>query len=356
MLLLAVCCLASWTGADAQSSAISFVQVNSATPQSPTATVRVGYQAAQTPGDLNVVVVGWNDTTAALQSVKDSAGNIYSLAIGPTSGTALRQSIYYAANIAGVSSNTVTVTFSQAAASPDVRILEYRGVTALDVTAGASGNSTSASSGAATTRSANELIFGASTVATTTKAAGSGFTSRVVTTPDGDIAEDKIVTTTGSNSAKTSLTSSGPWVMQMVTFGTGAVAATPQLSANTGSLSFGSVTVKSSGTQSLTLTSTGTAPVTVSSASVSGAGFSLVGGTLPATLSPNQTLTLQVKFAPTATGSASGSLTISSNSASGSTTAVSLSGTGTAAPNPQLTVSATSLSFGSVTVNTATTQ
>ena len=76
------------------------------------------------------------------------------LAIGPTSGTALRQSIYYAANIAS-GSNTVTVTFSQAASYPDVRILEYRGVTALDVTAGASGSSASASSGAATTTSAN---------------------------------------------------------------------------------------------------------------------------------------------------------------------------------------------------------
>ena len=39
----------------------------------------------------------------------------------------MQQSIYYAANIAG-GSNTVTVTFSQAAAYPDIRILEYRGV------------------------------------------------------------------------------------------------------------------------------------------------------------------------------------------------------------------------------------
>ena len=119
---------------------IAFAQVASATPQAPTATVSVSYPAAQTLGNMNVVVVGWNDTTATVQSVKDSAGNNYSLAIGPTSGTALRQSIYYAANIAD-GSNTVTVTFSQAAAYPDVRILEYRGVTALDVTAGASGNS-----------------------------------------------------------------------------------------------------------------------------------------------------------------------------------------------------------------------
>ena len=195
----------------------TFVQRNSATPQSPTATVSVSYSAAETAGDLNVVVVGWNDTTATVQSVKDSAGNPYSLAIGPTSGTALRQSIYYAPNILG-GANTVTVTFSQAAAFPDVRILEYKGVNAIDVTSGASGNSATTNSGAATTKVASELIFGANTVATTTGAAGSGFTSRVITSPDGDIAEDKVVTTTGSNSATATLTSSGPWVMQMVTF------------------------------------------------------------------------------------------------------------------------------------------
>jgi hypothetical protein len=197
--------------------AISFAQVAAATPQASTATVTVSYPGAQTTGDLNVVVVGWNDATATVQSVNDSAGNHYSLAIGPTSGTGLRQSIYYAANIVG-GSNTVTVTFSQAASFPDVRILEYRGVTALDVTAGASGNSTAANSGAATTTSANELIFGANTVFTGNISAGSGFTTRIITSPDSDIAEDKVVTTTGSNSATATLTSFGPWVMQMVTF------------------------------------------------------------------------------------------------------------------------------------------
>jgi hypothetical protein len=99
-----------------------------------------------------------------------------------------------------------------------VRILEYKGVTTLDVTAGASGSSASANSGAATTTVASELIFGANTVATLTKAAGSGFTSRIITSPNGDIAEDKVVTTAGSNSAAATLSASGPWVMQMVTF------------------------------------------------------------------------------------------------------------------------------------------
>jgi hypothetical protein len=197
--------------------AIGFAQVAAATPQSSTATVPVTFPGAQTAGDLNIVVVGWNDTTATVQLVKDSAGNNYNLAIGPTSGTALRQSIYYAANIVG-GNNTVTVTFNQAAAFPDVRILEYRGVTTLDVTAGASGNSTTPNSGSATTTSPNELIFGADTIFTTTAGAGSGFTSRIITSPDSDLAEDKIVTSAGANSATATLSSSGPWVMQMVTF------------------------------------------------------------------------------------------------------------------------------------------
>jgi IPT/TIG domain/Bacterial Ig domain len=196
---------------------IAFDQVAAATPQSPTATISVSFPAAQSVGDLNIVVVGWNDTTSSVQSVNDSARNTYNLAVGPTIGTALQQSIYYAANIVG-GSNTVTVTLNQAAAFPDVRILEYRGVTTLDAKAGASGNSTAANSGAATTTSAYELIFGADTVATSTTAAGSGFTSRIITVPDGDIAEDKIVTTAGSNSATATLSSAGPWVMQMVTF------------------------------------------------------------------------------------------------------------------------------------------
>jgi hypothetical protein len=197
--------------------AISFAQVASATPQSAAATVAVSYRGAQTAGDMNVVVVGWNDTTATVQSVKDSRGNNYLLAIGPTSGKGLRQSIYYAPGILS-GSNTVTVNFSQAAVSADIRILEYRGVTALDVTAGASGSGTAASSGVATTTSANELIFGANTVSKQYGTAGSGFTARIVTSPDSDLAEDKIVTTAGSYSATATLNGSGAWVMQMAAF------------------------------------------------------------------------------------------------------------------------------------------
>ena len=202
------------------SGSISFVQVAAATPQSSLQTVAVGYSLAQTAGDLNIVVVGWNDATSSVSSVTDSAGNSYALAIGPTSGVNLRQSIYYARNIRG-GANTVTVSFNQAAAFPDVRVLEYRGLNTtspLDAAHGASGNSATANSGAAATTAATELIFGADMVYTGNKTPGSGFTARIITSPDSDLAEDQTVSSTGSYAATATLTASGNWVMQVATF------------------------------------------------------------------------------------------------------------------------------------------
>jgi len=94
------------------------------------------------------------------------------------------------------------------------------------------------------------------------------------------------------------------------------------------SLSFGEVNVGSNATLGVTLTSSGGSAVTVNSATLSGSGFTVSGATFPVTLSPQQSVTLQVKFAPTAASSATGTLTISSNSSTNGTVAVSLSGTG----------------------------
>jgi hypothetical protein len=51
---------------------------------------------------------------------------------------------------------------------------------------------------------------------TSTSNPGTGFNSRMITAPDGDIAEDRQVTATGSYSASAVLNSAGSWVMQMV--------------------------------------------------------------------------------------------------------------------------------------------
>src|ERR1051326_289295 len=55
---------------------IAFVQTNYSTPQTPQTSVAVTYTLAQTAGNLNVVVVGWNDSAAHVTSVTDNKGNV----------------------------------------------------------------------------------------------------------------------------------------------------------------------------------------------------------------------------------------------------------------------------------------
>jgi hypothetical protein len=105
-----------------------------------------------------------------------------------------------------------------AAKFPDIRILEYGGINAaspLDVAAGTTNNST-ASSVSLTTKNATDLLVGA--VQTSTTGPGSGFTRRLLTNPDGDLAKDRTTTAIGSYTASAPLNAPGAGVMQMVAF------------------------------------------------------------------------------------------------------------------------------------------
>src|ERR1700674_4087828 len=99
------------------------------------------------------------------------------------------------------------------------------------------------------------------------------------------------------------------------------------LAASATSLNFGIVVAGSSSPQTLTLTNTGTAGVTISQATVSGAGFSVVGGMSSVSIAASQNHAFQVQFAPTGVGSVSGSVSIVSD-ATDSPLAISLRGTG----------------------------
>jgi hypothetical protein len=163
-------------------------------------------------------------------------------------------------------------------------------------------------------------------------------------------------TTQGSDTGTLTVLSndnSGPAIVSLG--GDGVTATAPQLTISPTSLNFGNVPVNVASSQPVTLTSTGTAPVTISAAAVSGSDFSVSGATFPVTLNPNQTLTLQVQFNPTATGAASGQMTLTSNSTTSAITTIQLNGMGTAATTPQLTMSTQSLSFGNVAVNSSAT-
>jgi len=121
-----------------------------------------------------------------------------------------------------------------------------------------------------------------------------------------------------------------------------------QVSVIPGNVSFGSVTIGTTNTQAMTVSNPGSASLSVSQALVSGSGFALKGLNLPLTVLPGSSATFTVNFAPTATGSATGSLALVSNAPT-SPTVIPLGGTG-AAVSVQLGASPTSVSFGNVSV------
>ena len=199
---------------------INFVQVNSAQPASPATTATVTYALPQTLGNLNVVIVGWADITATVQSVTDSAGNTYTLSFPATVGTGFSQAIYYAKNIATSASNTVTVTFNVPAASPDIRILEYSGldlVSPLDDTNGLSGNGTVLDSGNVITSVAGDLLVGGSMAGGTVITTSPIFTT-VATTPGGITVEHVVGLAAGPFDAISFQDLSANWVIQGVAF------------------------------------------------------------------------------------------------------------------------------------------
>jgi len=87
------------------------------------------------------------------------------------------------------------------------------------------------------------------------------------------------------------------------------------------------LTGTTSATQNVTITNTGNSNVTISQITVTGAGYTVTGGSTPVTLTPTQKLVLGVQFSPASTGSVPGSISIVSN-ATGSPATVTLSGTG----------------------------
>ena len=115
----------------------------------------------------------------------------------------------------------------------------------MDVATAGQGNSRSSSSGSVTTAHANDLLVGANLVQGVTTSPGAGYTERVMTTPDGDILEDAIVTTAGSHRATAQLMNSS-WIMQMVAF-RAAGPTVANLSPSSGSVGAAVTTTRTSG-------------------------------------------------------------------------------------------------------------
>jgi hypothetical protein len=113
-------------------------------------------------------------------------------------------------------------------------------------------------------------------------------------------------------------------------------------------ISFGSVAIGSTSSQSVSISNGGGSSLTVTQASAAAAGITITGASFPLVIDAGKQALLNVVFTPKAAGALSGGVSIMSNLSS-SPTMVSLIGTATAATS-LLTASASSLSFGNVTI------
>ncbi|MDI1466306.1 ThuA domain-containing protein [Catellatospora sp. KI3] len=140
--------------------------------------------------------------------------------------------------------------------------------------------------------------------------------------------------------------------------GTGIDPIPPTLSVSPPSITFPDTSIGSSVVRQVYVGNGGSSAATVNSITTSGAGFSVgTGGSCGSSIPANTNCFVNVVFAPTTTGSRSGTLTISSN-ASNPTVSVPLSGNGTPGQTPA-TLTASAVSFpdtavGASVVRTAT--
>ena len=269
-------------------------------------------------------------------------------------GQSIAFSVVFKPQSAGTVSGNVAITSNASNSTLNIP-LSGTGVTAGTL----SPNPSSLSFGSVqigTGQSLSETVSntgGSSLTITQATASGSGFSLSGLSLPLSlSAGQSKTFTvtfspqTSGSASGNVALTSnaSNP-TLNIPLSGSGVTAGT--LAANPASLNFGTVQVGNSSTLSETVTNSGGSTVTVSQLTVSGSGFSTNSVNTPFTLTAGQSLTFSVIYAPTSSGSATGSLTVTSNASNPSLT-IALSGTGSAPGT--LAVSPSTLSFGNVIV------
>jgi trimeric autotransporter adhesin len=156
---------------------------------------------------------------------------------------------------------------------------------------------------------------------------------------------------TGPLPGSATVTSNASNTVQPVTLSGVGVTNQPDVSFSPTILNFNTVVIGTSKSLNLTINSIGGAALTVNQVNVSGTSYTLAGFPTPLTLNPNQSVTGQVIFSPTATAPSGGSVTVTSNAIS--SPSVTLNGSGATATR-LLSVSPTTLPFGNVMVGSNT--
>jgi hypothetical protein len=320
--------------------------------------VTVGQSASQS---VTLTNSGTVSVTLSAATPSGSPFSMSGLSIPATLAAAqsISFSVKFAPTAAGVANGGINITDS-APGSPQTVVLAGTGIAvgtpAISVTPASTpfGTVTIGGSGTQSIKISNTgnatLTITAANMGGSSEFSKSGLTLPLTIAAGGSssFSAKFAPTASGSVSGSISLVSNAPTSPTVASFsGTGAPASAPTISLTPTSLTFGSVTVGGNGTQSVTISNKGNAALTVTAANMAGsAEFTKSGPTLPLTVAAGGSSNFSVKFAPTASGSVSGSVSLVSNAPT-SPSVVSFSGSG-ANPGPAISLNTTNVSFGNV--------
>ena len=303
--------------------------------------VNLGSNATQ-----NVQLTNTGNTNVTVTQVAASgtgitvSGVTTPLTLAPSQTVAL--SVSYAPTANGATAGSITVTNNGGASATDAvtgtGVQAGLNITPASVSFGTvvSGNTNSQTVQLKNSGTANLTISQATVTGSGLSLTGLSLPLTLTPGQSGNFNVQYAPQGSGNVSGAVSIVSNAPNSPASVALSGTGIAATSTISVNPTSLSFGNVTDGSTAAQGFTVTNTGNSNVAISGITLTGTGYSLLSGAGAVTLSPNQSTSVSVQFAPAAAGAANGGVNIVSN-ATGSASSVSLNGTGVA-PNVPHTV------------------
>jgi hypothetical protein len=280
------------------------------------------------------------------------------LTIGP--GQSAKFQVIYTGTTTGSTSGTLSAMTSRGGSSTKVKLRGQSAKAASKLTLSA-----------AALNFGNVLVNGSSTQAVSLSNAGSsdiqitqlgvtggGYSlsgaAAPVTLPAGQsmaLQAKFAPTAPGSSTGAITVTSDAQTSNSTVALSGTAVGASYTMSLSPASVNFGSVSVGSSATQNVQLSNTGNSSVTLTQVAAAGSGISVSGIATPMTIAASQSVTLTVKYSPTANGTTTGSVTVTNNQGVNAVAAV----TGTAA-QAGISLTPSTASFGSVVTGNTNSQ
>ena len=308
----------------------------------------------------------FRDVVFVPSSLASGSGTGVSIALTPaTTSVIAGGTVQFTAAVSGSSNTAITWSVTAGSISPSGLFTAPNSAGNYTVKATSAADSTKSATASVSVTAAPTVAVSINPSSATVKTGGTQqFAAAVTGTSNTGITWSASGGTVSTNGMYTAPASAGTYTVKATSTADTTKSASATITATTAAatiavspsaLSFSSIGVNSSSTQTLTISNTGGSNLSVTSATVSGSSFSVSGVTFPITIGAGQSASLIVKFSPTATGNFTGTVTIASN-ATNSVSAVNLSGSATAASTYQLSASPTSVSFGSIVEGSSATK